>query len=393
MSTYELANAAVRDASGSLLELSHDLHAHPELGFEEHHAAGVLTALLESSGFEVTRNVCGMPTAFLATYGNGPVRIGFCAEYDALPDVGHACGHNVIAASSLGAGIGLARVADDVGATVVVLGTPAEEGGGGKIHLLDGGAFDDIDAAMMVHPFPADRLEARCLAVDHLDVHYLGREAHASAAPWAGINAADALVVAQVALALLRQQLAPGDQVHGFVTDGGVAANIIPKHASARYMCRSLDANSLAALRTRIEACFEAGALATGATVRIDEIGLPYSHMVSDAPLLARYRRHAEALGRSFAADDRGDPLPTISTDMANVSLAIPSIHPMLGIESNGAVNHQAAFADACATPSADRAVLDGAMALAATAIDVATDASLRAELGAAIAGGQVPGR
>lgn len=382
MSAHAVAEAAVRDAGSALVELSHDLHAHPELGFEEHHAAESVTAVLERHGFTVERGVCGMPTAFVATYGTGPVRIGFCAEYDALPDVGHACGHNVIAASSVGAGIGLARVADEVGATAVVIGTPAEEGGGGKILLLDGGAFEGVTAAMMVHPFPVDRLEARCLAVDHLEVHFDGREAHAAAAPWEGVNALDALVVAQVAIGLLRQQLPPGDYVHGYVTDGGVAANIIPKHASANYMCRSLEADRLRVLRGRVQACFEAGAHAAGATLRVEELGLPYSHMVSDRALLARYRGHAEALGRRFTLDDEGVPLPSISTDMANVSLAIPSIHPMLGIESNGAVNHQAAFADACATPSADRAVIDGAIALAQTAVDVASDEALRSALG-----------
>ncbi len=385
MSAQVAAAAAVTDASDDLVALSHDLHAHPELGFEERHAVEVVPALLERAGFTVRRDVCGMPTAFVATYGHGPVRIGFCAEYDALPDVGHACGHNVIAASSVGAGLGLARVADEVGATVVVLGTPAEEGGGGKILLLDGGAFDGLTAAMMVHPFPVDRLAARCLAVDHLDVHFDGREAHAAAAPWEGVNAADALVVAQVAIGLLRQQLPPGDYVHGYVTDGGVAANIIPNHASANYMCRSIDASRLVALRARVQACFEAGALAAGATLRVEELGLPYSHMVSDRALLSSYRRHAEARGRSFQLDDDGVPLPSISTDMGNISLAIPSIHPMLGIESDGAVNHQAAFAKACATPSADRAVVDGAIALAQTAIDVATSESLRSELGASL--------
>jgi amidohydrolase len=393
VSTHEQAAVAVRGATDTLVALSHDLHAHPETAFEEHRAVASVTRVLDDAGFAVERNVCGLDTAFVATFGTGPVRIGICAEYDALPDVGHACGHNVIAASSVGAGIGLARVADEIGVTVVVLGTPAEEGGGGKITMLDGGAFDGIDAAMMVHPFPVDRLEARCLAVDHLDVFYTGVEAHASAAPWAGVNAADALTIAQVAIALLRQQLPPGDQVHGVVTNGGVAANIIPSDTSARYMCRSLDATRLAALRARIDACFEAGATATGATLRVESIGLPYSHMVSDVALLERYRIHAEALGRTFELDDRGETLPTISTDMANVSLEIPSIHPMLGVESHGAVNHQRAFADACVTVSADRAILDGAIALAMTAIDVATDESLRAGLGATIERRQPPGR
>jgi len=375
------AAAAVRERTEALVSLSHDLHAHPETAFQERRAATALTQLLEREGFDVERGVCGIETAFVATAGSGAVRIGICAEYDALPSVGHACGHNVIAASSAGAAIGLARVADDVGATVVVLGTPAEEGGGGKILMLDGGAFDGLDVAMMVHPWPSDRLEAVCLAVDHLDVTYSGIEAHASAAPWKGVNAGDAMTIAQVAIGLLRQQLPPGDQVHGVVVTGGVAANIIPAHVVGRFMCRSVDADRLRTLRARVEACFVAGATATGATLTVDEVGPRYSHMISDRGLLASYRRHAESLGRSFDAED--EPMPTISTDMANVSLQIPSIHPLIGIDAHGSVNHQPSFAAACATASADRAVLDGAISLAMTGIDVATDAELRRGLGA----------
>jgi metal-dependent amidase/aminoacylase/carboxypeptidase family protein len=205
------------------------------------------------------------------------------------------------------------------------------------------------------------------------------------------VNAADAMTIAQVAIGLLRQQLAPGDQVHGVVVAGGAAANIIPAHVVGRFMCRSVEADRLRALRARVEACFVAGATATGATVLLEEVGPPYSHMISDPGLLASYRRHAEALGRSFAADDH-EPRPTISTDMANVSLRIPSIHPLIGIDAMGSVNHQPNFAAACATASADRAVLDGAIALAMTGIDVATDADLRGGLGAGLSRAQ-PGR
>jgi amidohydrolase len=392
-SPAERASQAITRATAELLLVSHDLHAHPETAFGEHHATEVLTEALEVAGFEVQRSVCGLDTAFVATSGSGPVRIGLCAEYDALPDVGHACGHNLIAASALGAGIGLAAVADEVGATVVVLGTPAEEGGAGKVLMLDGGAFDGLDAAMMVHPWPSDRLTATCLAVDHFDVTFTGKEAHASAAPWAGVNAGDAMTLAQVAIGLLRQQLEPGDQVHGIVTHGGSAANIVPAHVTGRFMCRSVDADRLAELRGRVDACFEAGARATGATLSLDEVGRPYSHMVSDPALLESYRRHAQALGREFSADDDGIAPPTISTDMANVSLVIPAIHPLIGIDAKGSVNHQPSFAEACASESADRAVVDGAIALALTGIDVATDAALRVRLGGALAGGQPPGR
>jgi amidohydrolase len=313
--------------------------------------------------------------------GSGDLVVAVCAEYDALPDIGHACGHNIIAATAVGAGLALAAVADDVGLSVRVLGTPAEEGGGGKVLMLERGAFSGVHAAMMVHPWPSERLSATCLAVAHFDVRYRGREAHASAAPWEGVNAQDALTVAQVAIGVLRQQLAPGDQIHGVVTESPGAANVIPGAMTARYMVRSRTAEGLAALRPRVEACFEAGALATGCTLEYEELSPVYSHMETDPALLGAYRANAETLGRRFDADDSGTPQPTLSTDMANVSLAVPTIHPLIGIEANGAVNHQREFASACVTPSADAAVRDGAIALAWTAIDAAADPALRERL------------
>ncbi len=381
MSAREDAAAAIRDARAPLLDLSRFVHAHPELGYQEYESAEAVASLAERFGFAVERGAAGLPTAFRARAGTGRLHVALCAEYDALPGVGHACGHNIIAAASLGAAIGLARVADDLDLTIDLLGTPSEEGGGGKIDLLAAGYFDGVHLAMMVHPWPEDRLDAACLAVDHLEVTYGGREAHASAAPWEGINALDALTIAQVALGLLRQQLPPGDQVHGYVLAGGDAANIIPARAVAQFMCRSVSAEGLDALRGRVDACLRAGALATGATLDVRTLGHRFSHMASDPEILAHYRRAAESQGRSFALDDSGAPRPTLSTDMANVSLAVPTIHPLIGLETHGAVNHQPAFTAACLGPDAERAVLDGAIALAATAIAVAADAPLRQRL------------
>ncbi len=246
-----------------------------------------------------------------------------------------------------------------------------------------------MHAAMMVHPWPDERLSATCLAVSHFDVRFTGREAHASAAPWEGINALDAMTVSQAAIGLLRQHLRPGDQVHGVVTEGGRAANVVPGSAAGRFMCRSRTIDGLATLEQRVRACFDAGALATGCSVAFAEICPPYSHMESDGWLLGAYRANAEALGRRFTLDDQGAPPPTLSTDMANVSLTIPSIHPLMAIESGGAVNHQPAFAAACVTPSADAAVRDAALAMAWTAIDAAATGELRDRLlaGAARAG------
>lgn len=364
-----------------LVTLSHFIHSHPELGYQEFESSAAVAKLAEECGFDVQRGVAGRETAFVARRGSGSLHLALCAEFDALPDVGHACGHNIIAASSLGAAIGLAEVADDFDLTVSLFGTPSEEGGGGKIDLIEGGHFRDVHAAMMIHPWPEDRLRAQCLAVDHLEVIYEGREAHASAAPWEGVNASDALTLAHVAVGLLRQQLPPGDQIHGITVSGGSAANIIPGRTVANFMARSINVDRLRALRVRLDACFEAGALATGSKLRIAQLGHTFSHMEDDLDILAHYRKSAESIGRQFSHDDAGSPVPTISTDMANVSLEVPSIHPLLGIPTHGAVNHQPAFTDACKSATADAAVLDGAMALYLTGVGVATDERLRARL------------
>ena len=381
MTTRDTARSTIESVRESLISLSHFVHEHPETNYKEFLTSAAVADAVERAGFQVERNAGGLPTAFKATKGTGSLHVVFCAEYDALPDVGHACGHNIIAASSVGAAIGLASVADDLDLRVTLLGTPAEEGGGGKIDLIRAGYFKDEHVAMMIHPWPTERLAATCLAVDAITVTYTGKEAHASAAPWEGTNALDALNVAQVAIGFMRQQLRPGDQVHGHVLHSGSAANIIPSSASADFMIRSLSNESLDALRARVIACFEAGALATGAKFEITNKFQRFSHMVSHDGVLAHYREAAEALGRSFELDDQGTALPTISTDMANVSLEVPSIHPLLMIPTNGAVNHQPEFTAACKTPAADNAVLDGAIALAWTAIGVAEDSALRQEL------------
>jgi amidohydrolase len=374
----EAARERVGQARDELVALSHRIHANPELGFEEERACAWLCELLDGAGLQVERGVGELPTAFAARAGSGPLHVVVCAEYDALPAVGHACGHNLIAAMAAGAGLALARVADDVGLRVTVLGTPAEEGGGGKILLLQRGAFDGAHAAMMVHPSPYEQAEMPIIAVTQFQVAYTGKEAHASAYPFLGVNAADALVVAQTAIGLLRQQLRRGDRVHGIVTRGGDAPNIIPAHTTATWMVRAETLDQLEEVRAKVVRCFEAGALATGTTLSLAEDHEPYAEMHHDHELSALYQRNAEALGRSFV--DRGDR-GAGSTDMGNVSLALPSIHPTIGIDALPAVNHQPEFTAKCATPAADKAVVDGAVAMAWTAIDAATDPALRDRL------------
>jgi amidohydrolase len=381
MDAKAAARERIDDARERLLDLSHRIHAHPELGFEEERAAGWLADSLDAAGFTVERGICELPTAFIARAGSGPLHVAICAEYDALPGIGHACGHNVIAASAVGAAIGAARVADDVGLTISVIGTPAEEGGAGKVLLLDRGAFAGVHMAMMVHPAPLDIVAAPFLAAQQFQVRYTGRAAHASAFPELGINAGDALTIAQTAIGCLRQHLRQTDRVHGIVTRGGDAANIVPADTRATYMVRARTLGDLDDVRTKVLHCFEAGALATGAVLSVRDDHPAYAEVHHDAELGAVYRRNAEALGRSFPDLGALAERSSGSTDMGNVSLAIPSIHPLIGIDSLPAVNHQPEFAAHCATPAADHALYDGAVAMAWTAVDLATDASLRRRL------------
>jgi amidohydrolase len=378
MDSKTAARAAFDRAAVGLIALSHRIHAHPELKWEEERACGWLSEALTGYGFSVEGGLCELPTAFEARAGSGPLHVVICAEYDALPAIGHACGHNVIAATAVGAGLALAVVADELGLTVRVMGTPAEEGGGGKILLLQRGAFAGAHMAMMAHPAPFDIAEGPIIAAQQLGIRYTGRESHASAYPELGINAADALTVAGVAIGLLRQHIYAGDRVHGIVTHGGEAPNIVPAHTEAEYVVRGATVAEFEVMRERVMRCFRAGALATGATLDVLPRHEPYAEMHHDPDIAAAYRRNAESLGRTFAPFD---PRVAASTDMGNVSLVIPSIHPSIGINSLPAVNHQPEFAAHCATPAAVQALRDGAIALAWTAIDCATDQAFRARL------------
>ena len=370
----------VRD---DLVGLSRRIHDNPELGYEEEKASGWLADMLDGAGFKVDRGICDLPTAFKATIGSGPLHIAICAEYDALPTIGHACGHNVIAASSVGAAIAAAAVADDVGLTISVIGTPAEEvlKTGGKILLLDRGAFDGMHAAMMAHPAPWDVAMWPIVAASFFEIHYTGKASHASGFPHLGINAADAITIAQTSIGLLRQHLRPADRVHGIVTKGGDAFNIIPASTSADFAVRARTLDDLGDVYEKVMRCFEAGALATGATLEVVGGDKPFAHMEDDVEMARLYQANAEALGRKFPA--LGDPSPAtpVSTDMGNVSLMLPSIHPALGIDCLPAVNHQPEFANATITPAADQSIYDGALSLAWTAIDMASNPRTRDRL------------
>jgi amidohydrolase len=382
MKAYVRTAAAA--AAPALVTLSHAIHAHPEVGFEEHRAADLVDAELTRAGFSVTRGVAGLETALVARAGDGGVHVTLCAEYDAMPE-GQVCGHNMIAAMAVGAARLLAPLAEELGLTLSVIGTPAEEGGGGKILLLDAGVFDAVDVALMVHPAPVDVLAPPLRAMSRLRVRFVGKAASAASFPEQGIDAGDAAVLAQIAVKMIREHLPPGVVVNGILTTAGERPVVVPDEATAHYVVWAPTTAQLAPACERVRRCLEAGALATGAqceivTDRSPGAGTPYAQMRHDSALLAMYERNALALGRTFP--DVGDVVHRFAmcTDMGNVSQVVPSIHPFIGVGGT-AVNHEPAFAAACTTPTADAAVVDGAVAMAWTVIDAATDPALRRRL------------
>ncbi|MFF7902102.1 M20 family metallopeptidase [Streptomyces sp. NPDC007920] len=375
----ERCRDTVTRVQDQVLALSHSLHAEPELAYEEHRSARKIADLVEGAGFAVEQGVCDLPTAFTATAGSGDLVVGICAEYDALPGIGHACGHNVNGAAATTAALALASVADDIGVTVKLLGTPAEEYGGGKADMLREGAFDDVAAAMMAHAAPTDAVGMTSLAISSWKVAYTGRTAHAAAMPHRGVNAADAMMIAQVAISAYRQQMTPGGVVSGIVTSGGEAPNVIPGRTTADYDCRAETIDELRELQARVRACFEAGALATGAELALETVGNDYADLRQDLDMCALYSAAAADLGRTVPPRDprlRGG-----STDMGNVSQIVPSIHPMIGYDCGDAIMHNPDFARYGTTAGADLAVLDGGLAMAWTALGLATDEEQRSRL------------
>jgi len=359
-----------------LVEASHDIHAHPELAFEEHHAHRILTDLLEREGVEVTRSAYGLETAFDARAGTeGPV-IAVCAEYDALPGVGHACGHNIIATAGLGAGLAAAALADEAGGRVRILGTPAEEGGAGKVYMAEEGAFEGVDAAMMIHPADNDLLSMDTIAAVTYLVDFFGEAAHAAAFPWKGRNALDAAVLAYTNVAALRQHIEPTDRIHGIFREGGERPNVVPEHTLMEWMVRSATVASLQPLTRRVESAWEAGGLATGCRCEHRVVHHTYADMIDNPILLSLYQENVTALGRPAA-----EPSPTDrvigSTDMGNVSYLVPAIHPMIRVAPAGISIHSHEFTKHAGSAAGDEAVVLGAKAMAMTIADLWADRSL----------------
>jgi len=370
--------AAVDAMRAELLELSHAIHQEPELALEEFKAAESLSDAVAAHDLPVRREAFGLKTAYAAEFGkeDGPV-IAILSEYDALPGVGHACGHNVIATAGLGAALALAKLGAKLPGRVRYLGTPAEERFGGKEMMAREGAFEGVDAAMMVHPANLDLVSMPSIAISEVDVTYFGRAAHASAMPWRGLNALDAVVTAYQSIAQLRQHIRQTERIHGIITEGGLAANIVPERAGCRFYVRAADMHDLAALKIRVQSCFEAAALATGCRIKTYWGNSDYTDLKVNWPMAEAYARNIQALGRELT------PLPNIptgftgSTDMGNVSHRVPSIHPMLAVAPDGVIIHNAEFARWAASERGDAAVIDGAKSLAQTALDLMCDTVL----------------
>lgn len=365
----------------ALIDLSVRIHGHPECKFEEVQASDWLAGYLERAGYDVQRGAFGLSTAVAGRIGTARPRVAILCEYDALPGIGHACGHNVIAAAGAGAASALSAVLDDAGGSALVLGTPAEEGGGGKVIMARAGAFEDVDAAMMVHPAGMELVSMGVLAVTSIEVEYRGRASHAAAAPERGVNALDGLVTAYNAIAQLRQHIGRDERVHGIITNGGQAPNVVPERAVGVFYVRAATEGRLKELKRRVNRCFEAGALASGAELCQRPLGEDYSDMCTNPALASAYQTNLARLGRRAIEPADGRIPVTGSTDMGNVSKLVPSIHPMIAIAPPTVSLHSKEFAEYAASESGNQGVIDGAKALAMTAIDVLCQPDLRAAM------------
>ncbi len=370
--------SALKDAVGQAVDrlaneleaLSRQIHDNPELGYAEVKACGWLAEFLGQHGFKVEKGVGGVDTAFRATIetGAGPT-IAILCEYDALPGIGHACGHNVIATSGAGAGAALAAVREKLPAgRIQVIGTPAEEGGGGKVKLIKAGVFKDVDAAMMIHGFDRTLLHQDLLGIVRVTFEYTGKASHASADPWEGINALDACIQTFNAVSMLRQQMRPECRIHGIITNGGAAANIIPEHAAAMFYVRAPSIEAMWELHTRVVACAEGAAKAAGVSLKVTQHDNVYEPMKSNRVLLDLFAANMKTAGLT-----EGEPIPDRkgSSDIGNVSQIIPAIQPMIAIAPTGMAIHTREFADAAVKPMARAGMVAAAKTMAMTTLDL----------------------
>ena len=375
-----LASVTIDTTKTPLFEVSDEIWRNPELGFHEVRAHSVLTSFLERNGFAVERSFSGLKTAFRATFGSGRPNVCVICEYDALPEIGHACGHNLIAEAGVAAALGVKAALENGGVpegTLTVLGTPAEEAGGGKQLLIDNGAFDDVDVAMMVHPAPGTALMPKFLAVAFLKIEFSGRAAHAAASPWEGLNALDAAVMAYNSISVLRQQMKPDWRVHGVISNGGAKPNVIPEKSVLEYMIRAPDRIELKLLVGRVRSCFEAAAMATGCQVDIRNSAPSYDNLVSNEVLASLFAENLKYFNVPFAKTTKLSG----STDMGNVSHVVPAIHPKYAIGSGKESIHTRSFTNLTNTPSSHESTLTVAKCMAHTCLDVLTSAKVLQEV------------
>jgi len=363
------AKDSVESQRQQLVQLSLNIHDNPELGFKEEKASAWLATYLEDNGFHVERGIAGLATAFRATYGQGSPRIALLAEYDALPKIGHACGHNIIGVSAVGAAVASKSIIDQLGGSIVVMGTPGEEGYGGKIDMVKAGAFKEIDVAMIVHPNTRNMPTEEALACSTLEAEFFGRPAHAAGQPHKGINALDAMILAFTSINSLRQHIRGDARIHGIITDGGEAPNIVPAHSAAVFLVRALDDDYLAELKDRVLNCFAGASTASGARLEYRWRDRTYAPMKNNMTLAELFRQNLESLGREVKAFDPRFGLG--STDMGNVSQVVPSIHATIAIAPRETLIHTPEFAAAAASDAGHNGLMDAAKAMAMTVADI----------------------
>lgn len=374
------AEAWLAQHGDELVGLSRDVHAHPEEGFAEHRTVERVAELLRRHGIEPEVGVGGLDTALQARCGTGRPHVAVLAEYDALPGIGHGCGHNIICSSGVGGFLAAAQAVRTTEGSVSLIGTPAEEGGGGKEILAQAGIFDDVDAVIMLHPFSHDVATHPFLGRRQVGLVFHGVAAHASAQPFMGRNALDAVVAAYQGVAALRQHLPSTDRVHGIITDGGKRPNVVPDRAAALFYLRSGQPETLRDLANRVDRIARGAAEMTGCGVEVNWDDQPaYLPIRHSTTLAARWAHHQSALGRTSLPPGVVPESLTGSTDLGNLSYRMPAIHPMIALDGDNLALHTEEFAAAAGSPTGDRAVLDGSAGLALTAVDYLADPALRA--------------
>ncbi len=381
MDISKLKTAVIKDVeshASALAELSRTIHENPETAMKEKKASELLVKFLQGHGFKVETGICEMPTAFRAVYGSGKPAIGFLAEYDALPKLGHACGHNLIATASVAAAVAAKLVADDAHCTVILYGTPGEEGDAGKAQMETKGAFRDLDAAMITHPGGGNQVIVGALACQTINVEFFGKAAHAAADPEAGINALEAMILSYNSIDALRQHIRPTSRIHGIITDGGEAPNIVPSHTAGSFIVRAVDDEYLNVLKEKVLNCFVAGATATGAELKYRWADVRYAAMRNNMAMAKLFQKNMQALGRTIPIGDTSGS--TGSSDVGNVSSLVPTIQPYVGIAPSNILIHTTDFQKVTGTKEALDIMLDAAKAMAMTASDLVADlANLKA--------------